>query len=309
MNRHIGFVLALAFLPLAPAKAQVLDQTVAVIGDLAVFDSDVRERSKDYQRSPQLAQLFGFDPKSIDPELVKKRLIDDRVVSYVTKSMGIAVSDAEVETQIGRIASQNRMDRKTLEESLAREGVPMALYKENIRSQLERRNIFDGELRAGGGPSESELRAQYEQSAPLEVTAALITRTNSSANRADLNAVSKRLQSKSSSAEEEISRFNGVVLEWTPVDSLHRSFALALKKNPKSKTIGPVLIEGKLQFLIVLDSRRGSEEGFQRAKSRLAASTQAEDFDQRLNSWIAKKREELQVIVPPASPGNSPSKN
>src|SRR5690348_17289196 len=108
---------------------------------------------REIERTPALAAAYRLETKSPSFEILLDRMIEDRIIKQTVKELDIGVSDAEADNQIATIAKQNGINRAQLEESLRREGVPFEVYRKNIKSQLERRNLFDRELRKGGGIS------------------------------------------------------------------------------------------------------------------------------------------------------------
>jgi len=61
--------------------------------------------------------------------------------------------------------------------------------------------------------------------------------------------------------------------------------------------VGPISTGRMLQLLLFEAERRGSEEGFQKAKGELAQVVQAQDFDRRFESWLERRKKELHIVV------------
>lgn len=282
----------LIFAPFAPlvAQGQVLDRVVAVVGEEAVLQSDVAKLQNDIATSPALAGIYRVDPRKVGPKELLDLLLEEKIIKQSLKEMDLAVSDSEVENQITNIARQNSISRKQLEESLRQEGVPFDSYKANIRTQLERRNIFERELRRGGGVSEAEVRTLYQARAGRELRL-----TNLSGPKTALENIAKAhivptdaVKTKGVHSDE---------LGWVGSDGLHEKIAAKAASAKIGDYLGPVDIGGHAQLFYVEGVRTGSEEDFQKAKPELMAQAQSQDFERRFKFWVERRKKELNILV------------
>lgn len=122
------------------ARAPIpLDGIAAIVGDVRIFRSDVTARAR-----------FFLDKLSKDPvkrraeladlqKQVLMRLVDETLIAKDGAKLRIEVSDAEIKQGIDRVAETNKIDRKTLEAEIARVGLSLTEYHDEIRRQ-----IFEG---------------------------------------------------------------------------------------------------------------------------------------------------------------------
>lgn len=277
------------------ASAEFIDGTRSIVSDRAILHSDIGRLRERLTKVPALAAAYRLDPKTMTDAETLDRLVEEMVLEVSAKELDIVVTDSEVESQIQNIARMNGMSRPQLEASLKNEGIPLDAYKSNIRSQLLRRNVFDRELRRGGGVSEAELRDLYNQSAPVEIKLFLVT-----GEKAALEVFGREVNSETKPFSEQLKRAAeiGVTdLGWISPQNLSQRFQGILKTAQPGRAYGPVASGKSFQLLLVEANRRGSDEGFAAAKNELVVRAQNEDFEKRFASWIERRKQELNVVV------------
>lgn len=284
------------FFSSSASASQILDRVAAVVVDEPILQSQVVLLMNNIQKTPALGEAYRVNPSQLKFEVVLEKIIEEKIVQVSVRELDIRVNDSDIETQINAIAKQNNITRKTLEESLAREGLSLDEYRKNIRGQLERRSLFDRELRKGGGVTETDLKALYDKSAPVELKLISISLKNNSAGKKTSEVILKSHKDKSKDFSALSSEYAGDAMGWTPVDSLDPKFG-NLNNIGEGSLIGPVLINNSLQFLLVEANRKGSPEGFEKAKDELMMRAQGQDFERRFQSWLDRKRSELNIVV------------
>ena len=280
----------------ASAATKVLDRVLAVVGDSPILQSDLDELKQSLRNTPALASSYKLNPKNFDPVVALGRMVDERIVKQVVKELDIQVAESEVEGQINSIAKQNNISRKQLEDSLKNEGVALDIYRRNIKDQLEKRNLFDRELRRGGGISEVELKSLYEKTARPEFQLSLLAVKKSEADGAKLATLLKDIASSKITLEDGVKAYGAEPLGWIDPETLDPKLSAALKNAGPNKAYGPIEFAGRVHILLVHAKRMGSDEGFQKAKQELMAAAQAKDFDERFSAWLESKKREINIV-------------
>lgn len=124
-----------AFGALAHAQtAQQADYIVAVVNSEPITESEVRaevERiQKEYVKQPQALPPAGELRKAI-----LERLINERAQLQVARETGIRVDEANVDQAEQAVARQNQIDVSELRRRLAKDGIPLARFRDQLRDQ------------------------------------------------------------------------------------------------------------------------------------------------------------------------------
>jgi peptidyl-prolyl cis-trans isomerase SurA len=154
--------------PAAPQQksrqAIVLDRIVAIVNDEAITALELEERARFAMK--QLAQRGTTPPpQAVIERQLLERMIGDRVQLQLARENGLRVDDAELERAIGRIAEQNKMSLQTLRETLSKDGVPYAKFREDIRNEIILSRLREREVDNKIVVTESEIEALLSNSA------------------------------------------------------------------------------------------------------------------------------------------------
>ena len=279
----------------ARAEAVLIDHVAAIVGDEPVLQSDVESRLALVKSSKAIANILRVDPNGLTQDAVALSLIEEKIIHVSAKEIDSAVSDTDLDNQIASIAKSNNLSRKQLESQLKSEGIDFDLYRGNIRNQLEKRNIFDRELRRSGGVSEAEMRDRYEQSAKVEVK--LLVAQVSKAGAAKAAELVKSFASGKLSLGDLKESLDYESYDWNAPENLQPKLAKAVAPLQKGQGIGPIDVDKKSLVVVVEDSRRGSDEEFEKVKPEISAEIQAKDFEKRFDQWLQRRKRELLIVI------------
>lgn len=119
----------------AGGRAELLDRVVAIVNEEAITYYEVNA-----QRAIALDQLRAQNIPPPAPDVLEKqvleRLINERVMLQVAKNSGLKVDDVQVERTMERIAQENKLTMQGLRDAVAKEGIPFARYREDLRREL-----------------------------------------------------------------------------------------------------------------------------------------------------------------------------
>jgi peptidyl-prolyl cis-trans isomerase SurA len=147
-----------------PARSVVIDRIVAIVNDEAITARELEERTAFAMK--QLAQQgTAPPPRAVVERQLLERLVADRVQLQFAKETGLRIDDVELDRAIGRIAEQNKITLPQLRETLERDGVPFAKFREDIRSEIVMTRLREREVDARIVVTESEIDALLASSA------------------------------------------------------------------------------------------------------------------------------------------------
>jgi peptidyl-prolyl cis-trans isomerase SurA len=112
-----------------------LDRVVAIVNNEAVTQYDIDEQKRVVLEQMK-AQKVTPPSNDVLEKQVLERLITERVLLQLAKEAGVRVDDVQVERTIERIAQENKLTPDQFRAMLGREGVPIAKYREDLRSEL-----------------------------------------------------------------------------------------------------------------------------------------------------------------------------
>lgn len=133
--------LMLSFPPLhAAPRVEELNRIVAVVDEEAITSLELEKRLQAI-----LAQLrqngTPAPPRDILQRQVLERLIIERLQLTLAADRGVRVDDETLNQVIGRIAAQNKLTLPQFRETLERDGVAYADFREEIRGEIIMNNL------------------------------------------------------------------------------------------------------------------------------------------------------------------------
>lgn len=287
------------FVAFSASAVERLDRIAAIVGDQPILRSEVLQFKYELSSNATLANIYRVDASKLSFSDILNRMIEEKIIQSAAKEADVSVSDTEVETQIASIAKQNHITKNHLIEQLRTQGISFESYKKNIRAQIEKRNIFEREIRRNSGSTipEAELRALYNQTAPREYKLAIYSLKKTKPNREKLAKIADEVRKGSLSLQKLSANPAVTSLDWNTADSLDKAFQKALMTTKMGQIAGPIDLRGQVHLLLYQADRRGSEEDFQKTKGDLQASAQGQDFDRRFALWVERKKKDMQIVV------------
>jgi peptidyl-prolyl cis-trans isomerase SurA len=113
----------------------VLDRVVAVVNDEAITRRELDDAIKNVMVQLQ-RQNIQLPPNDVLEKQVLERLINSRAQLEEAKDTGLNVDDAAVEKAIERIAEGNNISTTQLQESMKKDGIDFAQFREQVRDEI-----------------------------------------------------------------------------------------------------------------------------------------------------------------------------
>jgi len=141
----LGFFLVVLLSVLSSARAGVIEQVLVVIDGephtLTDFKSYAR---KQMGREFPVGDLNALGKE--DQEVIEQ-YITDRLLAAEVKQAGIKVSDEEINNYIDQVKEKNRISEEQLRKALAADGMSWEKYRASIRSEMEKGDIIETQVR------------------------------------------------------------------------------------------------------------------------------------------------------------------
>ena len=139
-----GELLAQAAAPAYPGLKPA-DHIVAVVNDEVITQVELTDRLELALR--QLRQQgTSLPPRNELERQMLERMIIDKLQLQRAREMGLHVDDAQLEQTLHRIATNNNMSMEQFRETLQRDGIPFASFREEIRSEMTIARVREREV-------------------------------------------------------------------------------------------------------------------------------------------------------------------
>lgn len=119
----------------APGKTQMLDRIVAVVNDEVITLRELEDQKRAIVQQLQ-RQGTPLPPADVLDKQVLERFINERAQLQFAKENGLRIDDQTVDKAIGRIAEENKMSLADFRQLLAKDGVPYAKFREEVRNEI-----------------------------------------------------------------------------------------------------------------------------------------------------------------------------
>ena len=139
-----------------PSPVVPVDRVIAIVNDEAVtqYELDDARRLVQQQLKQQKVQS---PPADVLDKQVLERLITQRALLQQAKEDGVKIDDTQVERAIQRIATENKLSTEDFRKVLARENIPYAKYRDDIRNEMLVQRLREREVDSKVQVSDSEV--------------------------------------------------------------------------------------------------------------------------------------------------------
>ena len=152
-------VLTLAVLP-AGARAAVVEQLIAVINGepytLSNLTAFAKSRLSKTFPSGDLQQINAADRE------VLEQFITDKLMDAEVRESGIRVTDDDVDRYIEQVKKNNRLSDDDFKATLTREGLNLASYKISVKTELEKAEILDRNVKRKVSITDDDVERYYK---------------------------------------------------------------------------------------------------------------------------------------------------
>ena len=258
----------------AAKPVQLLDRIVAIVNDDAITEQELDERVNAVGQ--QLTrQGTPLPNRELLARQVLERLILERLQTQYAKESGLRIDDAQVDKALARIAQENKMQLTQFRDALAKDGVSLAKFRDDIRHEMTiarlREREIDSRITVSEGEVDAELQAaaarpvgedEYlashillrlaEQATPEQIQSQM-ARANEALAALQKGTDFGQVSATYSDAQEALQGGN---LGWRPAEKLPTLFAEALAKMSKGE-VSPVLKSANGFHIVKLIDKRG----------------------------------------------------
>lgn len=147
------------------ADAVVVDRIVAVVNDDIITLFDLNQDFRPYEAN---IKALGYTPEKEHETLFKLRtdllnqLIEKKLADQVIRKNNIEVSEQEIDTALERLKESRSLTDDELRAGLARQGLTLEEYRQNLKQQLLRNKLVNREVKSKIVITEDDINDYYE---------------------------------------------------------------------------------------------------------------------------------------------------
>jgi peptidyl-prolyl cis-trans isomerase SurA len=150
-------------LPLVPAHAgEVADGVAAQVGSEIVLVSEITQFTEPVEKQLREAGAGDADVQRMKSEVLE-RLIERKLIDQVVKKAELEATEAEIDQTVAAIAKENNISVERLQQSVEASGMPIAVYREKIRGEIQHAKVMNGMVRARVHVEDDEVKKLYAQ--------------------------------------------------------------------------------------------------------------------------------------------------
>ncbi|MSP39555.1 MAG: hypothetical protein EXR70_13795 [Deltaproteobacteria bacterium] len=164
MRRSIispAIVLLGVLVPFHGARGAVIEQLIAVIDGepftLTNINRYAKEKLKRGFPTGDLNQINSADREALE------QFITDKLLEAEAREGGINVGEEDVNNYIAQVKTTNRLTDEDLKTALSREGQTLASYRASVKSEMEKSEILDRQVRRKVNITDEDVERYYKQ--------------------------------------------------------------------------------------------------------------------------------------------------
>lgn len=261
MNKFLISILLLAPSYLT-AKIEVLDRIAIIVDDGVVMESQVKKAIESLEEGYQ-SQNMQVPPREILIDQVNERLIIEELQLQLADRLGVKISDAELNSTITRLASNNQMSLEEFISYIEDNGDSYEEVREQMRKEMRVQRIQRGRVNQNIEITEKEFEAFLATNESLDVlepelsVRQILVKDLSTAEKiinlikdgSDFSELAKE-NSLSSNAT------SGGLMSWRQAADMPELFEMALSKKPVGFISDP-LESGSGFHILKIEDKRG----------------------------------------------------
>ncbi len=244
------------------AKFELLDRIAIIVDDGVVMESQIQDAMKTLEQR-FIDQNLQMPPKETLFEQVKEQLIIEELQLQLADRAGVKISDAELNSTISRLASNNQMTLEEFISFIENSGDSYEKVRESMRKEMKIQRIQRGRVNSNIEITENEFASFMATDETLEMLEAelqvrqILVKDLSTAekvlnllkNNSDFSELAKDYSISANSS-------NGGLLDWRKPSEMPELFANALKNKPIG-FVSDSLESGAGFHILKLEDKRG----------------------------------------------------
>jgi peptidyl-prolyl cis-trans isomerase SurA len=319
-GRKILFITLMAVLPLisqAFVRAEIANRVVALVNS---------ELITLYELNKRIREVTGLDPSDLKIKdekayLQMRRqvldvLVNEKIALEKVRELGIKVAPQEVDAAIERIKQTNHLTHEDLINNLKKNGMTYETYQAKIKSDLERAQLINFEVKSKIIIREEKIKAYYDahidQFSSVEKVhlAAIFLKQKKPSDQdetLELHRKAEKIISQIKNGQDfaEIAKENsqgpgadeGGDLGLFKTSNLDPELAEIVKDMSPGDVSRPIIRPSGIQIIKLVERAGGSVRPLETVRDAIYEILYREEINRRYTSWINELREQAYLKI------------
>lgn len=300
------------------ARATPVERVVAVVGEHALWLSDLRTRAR-----PFLAKIYSEIPPGVGRnaqisslyKVLLERMIDERLEQRAADRAHLGVSAQEVDVALAKIAAQNNLSVAKLVRAAESTGMTEQQYRQEIRRQVLEAKLLNLRVQGRIRVTDEDLRQAYrrivvndrkkrefrgawiEIHAPLQSSQSQLAARRQLANRVDRLArqgVAFNELARRYSDDKKTAKMGGLLARMKPAQ-LSPPVEQAVLGLAVGEVSAPIRVGDDLVIVKVLERDPSDLPTFDEAREELSQRVYLQKMNKARQRWLAGLRKQTHV--------------
>ncbi|MDY7030829.1 MAG: peptidylprolyl isomerase [Thermodesulfobacteriota bacterium] len=153
------------FLMISQAPCKTVDRIVAIVNEEIITLTELDDAVNSFlKKTIDVVQMKGGHGAldQIKREILN-RIIDEKLIEYEIKRLGIMVSQRDLDDTVEKILKENSMSKQYFIDRLKTKGISLDRYKDQMKREMEKARFINHEIKAKITLNEDELKKYYTE--------------------------------------------------------------------------------------------------------------------------------------------------
>lgn len=288
----------------AIGSAQTINQVAAVVNSEIITTYQVEQALDQMLATQQRAAetLSDVETEQLSAQILD-RLIEDKLLAQRISSLGLRVTEQEVNAAIEDVKISNNLDQHQLETALAAQGMTLTSYRDQIRTEILRYKLLAQEVSHRVAVTSSEVREYFQENIDQydirsflyvsRISFPLVTGGNSEHiyERALISRQRLLKGEAFSKVQAEVADIaTGDIMGELVLSDLAEPLQVALRDLNAGEVSEPIELNQQLHLFVVTDRRSGEEAVFERVRKSIEEQLKMKKTERRFGEWEQELR-------------------
>lgn len=297
------------------AREQTLDQTVAVVNDDIITQSELHDAMTNAKMEIAQQQMQTPSDKILQKQVLDQ-LINKKLQIQAAHQAGLDINDVELENAINNIAKRNHITTNQLYSKLSEEGMTTSHYRAELRDQLLIQKLQQQEVAGKIAVTPQEITA-FLHSQVFQSNAAreyhledILIPTSDNPSPEELSKAKQRAQivlnqlhngldfkKAALSVSGDAHALQGGDLGWRSLAEVPTAFANKVLTMNKNDVVGPIQTPNGFHIIRLADTRGTTTAANTPNRKEAEDILLQQKFEQAVQNWVMKLRSQAFITL------------